>query len=105
VAEAAFMIASTVLGYLVGLTLPVGLKRVVHPIIGCALLANAGAAVWGLVTGKGYEEVLKSYITKVMGQGSGLGFVVAEERALVLALWWRKKGPIAEMKTIRVGPI
>ncbi|KAL5545078.1 hypothetical protein UlMin_008862 [Ulmus minor] len=40
-----FLLASTVLGYIVGTELPSYIKKVFHPIICCALLANLATAV------------------------------------------------------------
>ena len=72
-----FMLSSTVLGYLAGVSLPPSIRTVAHPVIVCAALANAGAAVLGFVTGSGYESVLSSYLTKgvngaALGAGDGL---------------------------------
>jgi len=76
-AGSAFMLSSTVLGYLAGVSLPPAVRSVAHPVIVCAALANAGAALLGRVTGAGYEAVLASYLTKgaggaAAGAGDGL---------------------------------
>ncbi|GJN20228.1 hypothetical protein PR202_gb07580 [Eleusine coracana subsp. coracana] len=59
-----FLLASTVLGYMVGSGLPPGVKKVLHPIISCALSAELAAAAYGYVSGSGLDAVLGDYLTK-----------------------------------------
>ncbi|KAK3157262.1 hypothetical protein QOZ80_2AG0118470 [Eleusine coracana subsp. coracana] len=59
-----FLLASTVLGYMVGSGLPAGVKKVLHPIISCALSAYSAAAAYGYVSGRGVDAVLGDYLTK-----------------------------------------
>ena len=71
---ALFMLASTVLGYLGGVSLPARVRSVAHPVIVCAAAANAGAAVLGAATGAGYDAMLAAYLTKgVAGAAWGAG--------------------------------
>ena len=63
----AFMLSATVGGFLAGSAAPAAAQKVVHPLIACALAANAGAAVLGAVTGAGWEGVLTAYLTKGKG--------------------------------------
>ena len=60
-----FLLATTVLGYMGGMSLPKQLHRVVHPVIVCGAAPNVGAALWGTVTGDGYWATLQGYLTKV----------------------------------------
>lgn len=60
-----FLLASTVCGYLGGTSLPTKLRAVFHPVIVTAACANIGALIQGWVTGIGYDESLRGYLTKV----------------------------------------
>lgn len=69
-AATAFLIASTVGGYIAGCELPAGVRKILHPIISTAIAANVGAAVLAAATGTGYISVLRFYLLK--GSGTGL---------------------------------
>lgn len=60
-----FLLASTVLGYMVGSGLPTDVKKVLHPIICCALSADLAALAFGYLCQSGFYPVLGSYLTKV----------------------------------------
>ncbi|CAN6305732.1 unnamed protein product [Urochloa humidicola] len=60
-----FLLASTVLGYMVGSGLPAGVRKVLHPIIACALSADLAAVAYGYLSGSGLDAVLGDYLTKV----------------------------------------
>ncbi|EXC26242.1 hypothetical protein L484_022815 [Morus notabilis] len=53
-----FLLASTVLGYMVGSGLPSGIKKVFHPIICCALSADLTALAFGYLSRSGLNSVL-----------------------------------------------
>ncbi|XVF52089.1 hypothetical protein PTKIN_Ptkin04bG0236900 [Pterospermum kingtungense] len=55
-----FLLASTVLGYMVGSGLPSNLKQVFHPIICCALSADLVALSFGYLSRSGFDAVLGS---------------------------------------------
>eukprot|EP01023_Acetabularia_acetabulum_P003191 TRINITY_DN11348_c0_g2_i5.p2 TRINITY_DN11348_c0_g2~~TRINITY_DN11348_c0_g2_i5.p2 ORF type:complete len:312 (+),score=70.85 TRINITY_DN11348_c0_g2_i5:372-1307(+) len=62
-----FLLAATIGGYLAGQALPVGAKTIVHPIITCGLLADLGALIYGQVTGVGFDDALRMYLTQGKG--------------------------------------
>uniref|UniRef100_A0ACD5THU7 Uncharacterized protein n=1 Tax=Avena sativa TaxID=4498 RepID=A0ACD5THU7_AVESA len=59
-----FLLASTVLGYMVGSRLPSGIKKVLHPIICSALSADLAAGAYGYLSGSGLDAALGDYLTK-----------------------------------------
>ncbi|XP_061343063.1 plastidal glycolate/glycerate translocator 1, chloroplastic [Gastrolobium bilobum] len=59
-----FLLASTVLGYMVGSGLPSNVKMVVHPIIFCTASAELTAVAFGYLSHSGLDPVLEYYITK-----------------------------------------
>ncbi|KAL6906309.1 hypothetical protein ACP4OV_003910 [Aristida adscensionis] len=59
-----FLLASTVLGYMVGSGLPSGVRKVLHPIISCALAVELAAVAYGYISGSGLDAVLGDYLTK-----------------------------------------
>ncbi|KAJ0112108.1 hypothetical protein Patl1_03617 [Pistacia atlantica] len=59
-----FLLASTVLGYMVGSWLPSDVKKVFHPIICCALSADLAAVAFGYFSRLGLDPVLGYYLTK-----------------------------------------
>nr|CAB3495136.1 unnamed protein product [Digitaria exilis] len=59
-----FLLAATVLGYMVGSGLPAGVRKVLHPIISCALSADLAAVAYGYLSGSGLDAVLGDYLTK-----------------------------------------
>ncbi|KAG9454411.1 hypothetical protein H6P81_007315 [Aristolochia fimbriata] len=74
-----FLLAATVLGYIVGSGLPSGVKTVFHPIICCALSADLAALAFGYFSGSGLDPVLGDYLTKASSNpGAGdilMGFL------------------------------
>jgi len=91
-----FLLSGTVGGYLIGLVLPVGVKKILHPVITTCLVGIASAGVWGAVTGVGFEGALMAYKTPT-GSGAGdilmgflgivilsFGFSVFSQRALMV---------------------
>jgi hypothetical protein len=82
-------------GYLLGSLVPKHLHGVLHPVVVCAVLANAGAALHGAVVGWSYDASLLAYMTKgagAMGAGdllmSFLG-IVSAAAALPRCRWPR----------------
>ncbi|KAK7407099.1 hypothetical protein VNO78_08741 [Psophocarpus tetragonolobus] len=59
-----FLLASTVLGYIVGSGLPSSVKKVFHPIIFCAVSAELTAVAFGFLSKSGLGTVLGYYLTK-----------------------------------------
>ncbi|RWR81055.1 plastidal glycolate/glycerate translocator 1, chloroplastic [Cinnamomum micranthum f. kanehirae] len=74
-----FLLAATVLGYIVGSGLPSGVKKVFHPIICCALSADLAALAFGYFSQSGMNSVLGDYLTKASSNpGAGdilMGFL------------------------------
>lgn len=74
-----FLLAATVLGYMVGSGLPSGVKIVFHPIICCALSADLAALAFGYFSRSGIDAVLGDYLTKASSNpGAGdilMGFL------------------------------
>ncbi|XP_020206952.1 plastidal glycolate/glycerate translocator 1, chloroplastic [Cajanus cajan] len=74
-----FLLAATVLGYIVGTGLPSNVKKVFHPIICCALSADLTALAFGYLSKSGLEPVLGYYLTKASSNpGAGdilMGFL------------------------------
>ncbi|KAI3833048.1 hypothetical protein MKX03_021326 [Papaver bracteatum] len=74
-----FLLAATVLGYMVGTGLPSSVKIVLHPIISCTLSALAAAFSYGYFSGSGLDAVLGLYLTKASSDpGAGdilMGFL------------------------------
>ncbi|XP_043694264.1 plastidal glycolate/glycerate translocator 1, chloroplastic-like [Telopea speciosissima] len=60
-----FLLAVTVLGYMVGSGFPSDIKMVFHPIICCALSADLAALAFGYLSKSGVDAVLGYYLTKV----------------------------------------
>ncbi|XP_027346139.1 plastidal glycolate/glycerate translocator 1, chloroplastic-like [Abrus precatorius] len=74
-----FLLAATVLGYMVGSGFPSNVKKVFHPIICCALSADLTALAFGYLSKSGLESVLGYYLTKASSNpGAGdilMGFL------------------------------
>uniref|UniRef100_A0A6V7QXR2 Plastidal glycolate/glycerate translocator 1, chloroplastic n=1 Tax=Ananas comosus var. bracteatus TaxID=296719 RepID=A0A6V7QXR2_ANACO len=60
-----FLLAATVLGYMIGSGLPSNVKQVFHPIICCAASADLAALAYGYLSRSGMDAVLGNYLTKV----------------------------------------
>uniref|UniRef100_A0A0D9XMX7 LrgB-like protein n=1 Tax=Leersia perrieri TaxID=77586 RepID=A0A0D9XMX7_9ORYZ len=59
-----FLLASTVFGYMLGSRLPSAARKVLHPIICCALSADLAAVAYGYLSRSGLDAVLGDYLTK-----------------------------------------
>ncbi|KAG0474751.1 hypothetical protein HPP92_014437 [Vanilla planifolia] len=74
-----FLLAATILGYMLGSRLPSGVKKVFHPIVCCAVSADLAAAAFGYFSRSGFDAVLGYYLTKVSSNpGAGdvlMGFL------------------------------
>ncbi|XP_051198793.1 plastidal glycolate/glycerate translocator 1, chloroplastic isoform X1 [Lolium perenne] len=90
-----FMLASTVLGYMVGSGLPSGIKTVLHPIISCALSANFSAVAYGYLSGSGMDAALGDYLTKVPSNpGAGdvlMGFLGSVILSFAFSMFKQRK--------------
>ncbi|KAG0559925.1 hypothetical protein KC19_10G139600 [Ceratodon purpureus] len=72
VTAAPFLLAATVVGYLMGTSLPEKATNVFHPVLAIVLSAELGAYALGIATGKGFEATLGEYLTKSTGSpGAG----------------------------------
>ncbi|CAJ1931000.1 unnamed protein product [Sphenostylis stenocarpa] len=58
-----FLLASTVLGYMIGSGLPSSVQKVFHPIIFCAASAELTAVAFGFLSKLGLDAVLGYYLT------------------------------------------
>lgn len=74
-----FLLAATVLGYMVGSRFPSAVKVIFHPIISCAFSADLAAIAYGYFSQSGLDAVLGNYLTKVSSNpGAGdllMGFL------------------------------
>ncbi|KAM3402996.1 hypothetical protein ACQJBY_006653 [Aegilops geniculata] len=90
-----FMLASTVLGYMVGSGLPAGIKKLLHPIICCALSANLSAVAYGYLSGSGIDAALGDYLTKVPSNpGAGdvlMGFLGSVILSFAFSMFKQRK--------------
>ncbi|KAF4401776.1 hypothetical protein G4B88_000824 [Cannabis sativa] len=90
-----FLLASTVLGYIVGSGLPSGVKKVFHPIICCALSADLAALAFGYLSRSGLDPVLGFYLTKVSSDpGAGdvlMGFLGSVILSFAFSMFKQRK--------------
>ncbi|KAL6180949.1 hypothetical protein ACLB2K_047607 [Fragaria x ananassa] len=90
-----FLLASTVLGYVVGSGLPSEVKKVFHPIICCALSADLAALAYGYFSKSGLDPVLASYLTKVSSNpGAGdilMGFLGSVILSFAFSMFQQRK--------------
>ncbi|KAJ0989909.1 hypothetical protein J5N97_008265 [Dioscorea zingiberensis] len=90
-----FLLAATVLGYIVGSRLPANIKRVFHPIICCALSADLAALAYGYFSRSGVDAVLGNYLTKVSSNpGAGdvlMGFLGSVIISFAFAMFKQRK--------------
>ncbi|KAI0500353.1 hypothetical protein KFK09_018565 [Dendrobium nobile] len=74
-----FLLAATVLGYMVGSRFPAFVKKIFHPIVCCAFSADLAAIAYGYFSRSGLDAVLGNYLTKVSSNpGAGdilMGFL------------------------------
>lgn len=81
----AFLLASTILGYLGGVASPPRFRSAIHPVISCAAAANVAVALAGVATGSGYDAALSSYLTKgAAGAAFGAGDVLMSLLGVVI---------------------
>lgn len=90
-----FLLASTVLGYMVGSGLPSDVKKVFHPIICCTLSADLAALAFGYFSRSGLDHVLGSYLTKVASNpGAGdvlMGFLGSVILSFAFSMFQQRK--------------
>ncbi|MBA0817752.1 hypothetical protein Gohar_019387 [Gossypium harknessii] len=90
-----FLLASTVLGYMVGSGLPSAVKKVLHPIICCALSADLAAVAFGYISQSGVDAVLGDYLTKVSSNpGAGdilMGFLGSVILSFAFSMFKQRK--------------
>ncbi|KAM7491000.1 hypothetical protein LguiA_033921 [Lonicera macranthoides] len=90
-----FLLASTVLGYMVGSGLPSDVKKVFHPIICCALSADLAAFAFGYLSKCGINPVLGYYLTKVSSNpGAGdilMGFLGSVILSFAFSMFKQRK--------------
>ncbi|KAF7829165.1 plastidal glycolate/glycerate translocator 1, chloroplastic [Senna tora] len=90
-----FLLASTVLGYMVGSGLPSDVKKVFHPIICCALSADLAAFAFGYVSKLGFEPILGYYLTKASSNpGAGdilMGFLGSVILSFAFSMFKQRK--------------
>ncbi|CAA6657247.1 unnamed protein product [Spirodela intermedia] len=60
-----FLLAATVLGYMVGSGLPSDVRRIFHPIVCCVLSADLAAIIFGYLSRSGMNHVLGDYLTRI----------------------------------------
>ncbi|QHN80388.1 Plastidal glycolate/glycerate translocator 1 [Arachis hypogaea] len=90
-----FLLAATVLGYMVGSGLPSTVKMVFHPIICCALSADLVAYAFGYLSKSGFEPVLGHYLTKAASDpGAGdilMGFLGSVILSFAFSMFKQRK--------------
>ncbi|KAH9753179.1 Plastidal glycolate/glycerate translocator 1 [Citrus sinensis] len=90
-----FLLASTVLGYMVGSGLPSDVKKVFHPIICCTLSADLAALAFGYLSKSGLDPVLGNYLTKVSSNpGAGdilMGFLGSVILSFAFSMFKQRK--------------
>ncbi|TYJ41155.1 hypothetical protein E1A91_A03G001500v1 [Gossypium mustelinum] len=90
-----FLLASTVLGYMVGSGLPSAVRKVLHPIICCALSADLAAVAFGYISQSGVDAVLGDYLTKVSSNpGAGdilMGFLGSVILSFAFSMFKQRK--------------
>ncbi|KAL1834387.1 hypothetical protein ACET3Z_004038 [Daucus carota] len=90
-----FLLASTVLGYIIGSGLPSGAKKVLHPIVCCALSADLAAYAFGYLSKSGIYPILGHYLTKVSSNpGAGdilMGFLGSVILSFAFSMFKQRK--------------
>ncbi|XWS62242.1 hypothetical protein CRYUN_Cryun07bG0193500 [Craigia yunnanensis] len=90
-----FLLASTVLGYMAGSGLPSDVKKVLHPIICCALSADVAALAFAYFSQSGVGAVLGYYLTKVSyNPGAGdilMGFLGSVILSFAFSMFKQRK--------------
>ena len=70
--DTVLMLSATCTGFLFGAAMPAVVQRWLHPVISCALAANAAALWLGVLRGTGYYEQLRLYHGQVSVQCANL---------------------------------
>ncbi|KAL5794674.1 hypothetical protein ACOSP7_003268 [Xanthoceras sorbifolium] len=90
-----FLLASNVLGYMIGSGLPSIVKKVFHPIICCALSADLTALAFGYLSRSGLDPVLGNYLTQVSSNpGAGdvlMGFLGSVILSFAFSMFKQRK--------------
>ncbi|KAK4486326.1 hypothetical protein RD792_008997 [Penstemon davidsonii] len=90
-----FLLASTVIGYIVGSGLPSDVKKVFHPIICCALSADLAALAYSQLSRSGFNSVLGYYLTKASSNpGAGdilMGFLGSVILSFAFSMFQQRK--------------
>ncbi|KAH7444833.1 hypothetical protein KP509_02G093900 [Ceratopteris richardii] len=90
-----FFLSATVLGYMVGSSLPPAIKKVFHPIIACAVSAGIAAFAYGSFSGFGFDAALGAYLTKngaIPGAGDVLmGFLGSVILSFAFSMYKQRK--------------
>ncbi|GLI65279.1 hypothetical protein VaNZ11_008771, partial [Volvox africanus] len=84
-----FGLAATVGGYLLGNAVPKNLQGLLHPVVVTAIVANAGAALHGIVYGVGYDTALKMYYSKGQGLMGAGDFLMAFLGCVIVSFGFR----------------
>ncbi|XP_073158830.1 plastidal glycolate/glycerate translocator 1, chloroplastic [Henckelia pumila] len=90
-----FLLASTVLGYIIGSGLPTQVKTVFHPIICCTVSAELAALAYGKLSNCGLNPVLGYYLTKASSNpGAGdilMGFLGSVILSFAFSMFRQRK--------------
>jgi putative effector of murein hydrolase len=88
----AFLLASTVCGFLLGTSLPSRAQRLLHPLLVTAAVTNVAAALAGAARGGalgGYAHVLQAYLTKRAAAAGAGDFLMAFLHSVILSFGFR----------------
>lgn len=90
-----FLLAATALGFILGSGFPPTAKKLLHPIITCALSADLAAFACGTSTGLGFESTLGAYLTKsATNPGAGdilMGFLGSVILSFAFSMFRQRK--------------
>eukprot|EP00252_Welwitschia_mirabilis_P019630 TRINITY_DN459_c0_g1_i2.p1 TRINITY_DN459_c0_g1~~TRINITY_DN459_c0_g1_i2.p1 ORF type:complete len:489 (-),score=56.99 TRINITY_DN459_c0_g1_i2:550-2016(-) len=90
-----FLLAATALGYIIGSGFPPTAKKLLHPIITCALSADLAAFAYGSFSGIGFKATLGSYLTKAASNpGAGdilMGFLGSVILSFAFSMFRQRK--------------
>lgn len=90
-----FLLAATALGFILGSGFPPTAKKLLHPIITCALSAVLAAFACGTSTGLGFESTLGAYLTKsATNPGAGdilMGFLGSVILSFAFSMFRQRK--------------
>jgi len=84
-----FCLACTVGGYLLGNAVPGKYHGYLHPVVVTALVANAGAALYGNVIGVDYDTALKIYYSKGAGPMGAGDFLMSFLGSVIMSMGFR----------------